>query len=183
MCVLGLHFIFDLLSDLKKYSQIAQESASILIGKETFQDNLINLPVQFQSNNGPSVISLLKKSTCSESSQDQCTAEEFLTSESVVYNSVLLGKDRIPAGFLNLKSEFLRSLVEELRGYFSEGSCALFEIFVPKKLPRNTNEAFVYGHDEIQELAKTVAARGSCAPGYKTMIAPPFSRGTSNNKI
>ena len=65
-----------------------------------------------------------------------------------------LGKDQIPAGFLNLKSEFLRSLEEELRGYFPEGSYALLEIFVPKKLPRNTGEAFVYGHDEIQELAK-----------------------------
>ena len=67
---------------------------------------------------------------------------------------MLFGKDRIPAGFLNLKSEFLRSLVEELRDYFSEGSYALFEIFVPKKLPRITNESFIYGHDEIQELAK-----------------------------
>ena len=96
----------------------------------------------------------MKESTCFESSQDRCTAEEFLTSEYVVYNSVLFGKDRIPAGFLNLKSEFLRSLAEELRDCFPEGSYALFEILVPKKLPRITNEAFVYGHDEIQELAK-----------------------------
>ena len=44
---LGLHFIFDLLTGLKKYSQISQESAGISIGKEIFQDNLINLPVQF----------------------------------------------------------------------------------------------------------------------------------------
>ena len=86
-----MHFIFDLLTGLKKYSQISQESAGILIGKETFQDNLINLPVQFQSKNGLIIISLLKESTCFESSQDQCTAEEFLTSESVVYNSVAIG--------------------------------------------------------------------------------------------
>lgn len=152
--VLSLHFMYDLLDGLKKYSLLAQESAGILIGKETFQTNLINLPTQFQNKNGPKTIMLLKESSCSETNNEQCTDEKFLTSESVIYNSVLLTKDRIPTAFLELKSNFLNSLEDELRGYFPEGSYASFEIFVPKKLPRNINEALVYGHKEIQNLAE-----------------------------
>ena len=153
--VLGLCFMFDLLKGLGTFSQRAQESAGILIGKEIFQQNLFNLPVQLKDKNGPRVIALLHSSVCSGSSGTHCTAEEFLTSERVVYDSILLKMDQVPTAFLELRLNFLTSLEAELRGYFPEGSYALFEVFVPQHLPKTESEAFVYGHSEIQQLAET----------------------------
>ena len=41
--VIGLHFLFDLLEGLKKFSVLAQQSAGILIGKEQFRLDLLKL--------------------------------------------------------------------------------------------------------------------------------------------
>ena len=59
-----------------------------------------------------------------------------------------------PLKFLRSKNHFLNCLENEIRKYFPEGSLQDFEIFVPKKLPKNRNDALTYGHKEIQNLAK-----------------------------
>lgn len=62
--IYGLFFMFDLLNGLKKFSVLAQKSAGILIGKESFRKDLLNLPVQLKSFNGQYLTQLLREAQC-----------------------------------------------------------------------------------------------------------------------
>lgn len=60
----GLHFLFEFLDGLKKFSIIGQQSAGILIRKEAFRIDVVNLAEQYKENNGPNVIQLLLDASC-----------------------------------------------------------------------------------------------------------------------
>ena len=150
--VLGLHFLFDVLHSLKKFSVLSQQSAGLLIGKELFRKDLLNLPFQFEEHDGPNVIKLLQETFCD--TIHTCTAEEFLSNEVVIFNMVELEKDRNPLTFIELRKKFLKSLANEIESYFPEGTYSAFDKFIPKNLPLTVSEAFFYGQNEVQELAR-----------------------------
>ena len=148
--VLGLHFVMDLLEGLKRFSLMAQQSAGILIGKEDFRVNLINLPLNIKENNGAHLTFLLKFAICEEIKG--CTIENFMNGQKVLFKEVELIQDN--NRFMEFKNEFLDTLAAELGRYFPENSVKDFDIFVPKKLPRTSDAASTYGHDEIQSIAQ-----------------------------
>ena len=151
----GLHFLFDVLDGLKRYSKTAQTSAGILIGKETFRKNLIEFAQSFKKNNGRYLTHLLQSSRCQDDGVCNITPEYFFETFSVKYEGItLISDNQDPLVFLRSKYRFLSNLENEIRKYFPGGSLKDFEIFVPKKLPPNRNNALTYGQKEIQSLAK-----------------------------
>lgn len=151
--VLGIHFFLDLLNSLKTYSVIAQQSAGILIGKEQFRKDLVNLPLSLINNEGSFTTLLLRDAVCKGKEGNVCTVEEFLNLEDVVYKEIALSKDQNSHKFLTQKNNFLESLTTEINKYFPEGSFEDFDIFVPKNMPRDRNSALTYGCKEIQNIA------------------------------
>ena len=92
--VLGIHFSFDLLVGLKRFSLISQKSAGILVGKEQFRLDLLAFILDLKDNGGAHLTALLRKATCSETEGSYCTSKEFLESSSIVeYKSIELTKD------------------------------------------------------------------------------------------
>ena len=78
--VLGLHFMFDLLETLKKFSVMTQKSAGILVGKEGKRLNLLKALEDLGEKNGPELTMLLKNSECSDKQNNYCTCKDFLDS-------------------------------------------------------------------------------------------------------
>lgn len=150
--VISLHFLFDLLEGLKKFSTIAQQSAGVLIGKEQFRLDLLEFIMELKESNGAHLTALLTNSICSEKHEALCTPEEFLESSDVRYKSIELLKDR-KSSFLELRIVFQLSLFEEVQSYFPENTFKPFDIFVPKYLPQSVATAMTFGHYEIQTLA------------------------------
>jgi hypothetical protein len=150
--VYGLFFMFDLLNGLKKFSLIAQQSAGILIGKEEFRKNLLDLPIQLKTNNGQYLTELLRQAMCIE--VPGCTTEQFFNIILVRFKGIGLIQDKTSSEFEEAKNQFLDSLHSELNHYFPEGTYENFEIFVMKNLPRSMPEAIMYGHKEVQTLAE-----------------------------
>ena len=97
---------------------MAQKSAGILIGKEGKWLSLLKALEDLVQKNGPELTRLLRNSECSDMQNTYCTCKDFLDSSLTVYKTIELTKDRVPLAFLQLRIDFLKVDVKNLKVIF-----------------------------------------------------------------
>ncbi len=154
--VLLLHFLLDVTSSLRQFSEILQHSLAILSGKQACLDRMIERFEHLKTVNGPYVTELLNKAECGDSEEDKqspCTIENFLDGGYVQWSTIVLDKDRGRQGLRFDRDAMAETLIEQLRNYFPDGKLNYFDIFDPTNMPLNTAETLNYGQEAITWFA------------------------------
>ena len=149
--ILFFHAFTDVLEEIRMHLLTFQQAQQVLIDVLGFKQDLQTYLAD--------IIPRRRILTRSESFVKSCTCDgslctgfgQFCGARIVSCSDVILDLDNTfsTLSFEDFIKNVVDSLTAQLNQYFPTNDFTIFEIFLPKKLPRRIEECNIYGHDSI----------------------------------
>lgn len=151
--LLLFHFLTDVLEHLSRWSRQMQQRTGLLIDFADFSEKVKNSFEILKTKNGKNLVAFLHNCLCPTQACE--TTDKYDDTPQVFFNRVELIQDHrtfaVP-WLVNIRDEFLSSLIDEVESYFPSGQLKNFDIFKPSNLPSKEEETFTYGTSEVYSI-------------------------------